>query len=198
MHEIRPGLYHWSTFHGPIGAPVSSYFVEPAGVVIDPKVPDGGLDALPGTPQQVVMTTGLHDRDVQRFADAFGIPIRAPREARDRLGDALAFEPFDDHDEVAPGVTAIRVGRLCPDEYALHIAVGEGAISFADALMHYGGELGFVPDGLLGDDPEAVKAGLMEAFRGILTRDFDHLLFAHGDPLVGGGKAALRAFTEAR
>jgi hypothetical protein len=30
--------------------------------------------------------------------------------------------------------------------------------------------------------------------RGLLTRDFDHLLFAHGEPLIGGGRAALRRF----
>jgi hypothetical protein len=194
MRELLPGLSHWSTFHAPIGAPVSSYFVAPAGVVIDPKVPEEGIDALPGTPQRVVMTTGLHDRDVPQFADAFGIPVCAPREARDRLGDTLAFEPFGDGDEIAPGVTAIRVGSLCPDEYALHLAVGEGAIAFADAVIRYGGRLSFVPDSLMGEDPEAVKAGLMEALHRILTRDFDHLLFAHGEPLIGGGKAALQDF----
>ena len=30
--------------------------------------------------------------------------------------------------------------------------------------------------------------------RGLLERDFEHLLFAHGEPLVGGGKSALRDF----
>jgi hypothetical protein len=27
--------------------------------------------------------------------------------------------------------------------------------------------------------------------------EFDHLLFAHGEPLVGGGREALRRFAEA-
>jgi hypothetical protein len=40
----------------------------------------------------------------------------------------------------------------------------------------------------------AVRAGLKDAFRGLQTRDFDHLIFAHGEPLIGGGKAALRDF----
>jgi hypothetical protein len=91
-------------------------------------------------------------------------------------------------------ITAIEIGKLAPDEYALHVAIGEGAISFADGLVRYGGTLGFVPDTLLGDDPGSVKAGLEDAFRGLLTRDFDHLLFAHGEPLIGGGKAVLRDF----
>ena len=192
MREVIPGIWHWTTRHAPIRALVSSYYVEPAGIVIDPKVPAEGLDALPGPPQQVVLTTGLHDRDAQRFADAFDIPIRASSEAAERLGDALAVEPFHDGDEVAPGVTAIVIGKLCPDECALHVALADGAIAFADGLHRYGETLGFFPDRLLGDDPDRVKAGLKQAFEGLLTREFDNLLFAHGEPLVGGGKAALR------
>ncbi|MEA2127436.1 MAG: hypothetical protein QOJ85_327, partial [Solirubrobacteraceae bacterium] len=144
MREVIPGIFHWTTPHEPIGARVSSYYVEPAGIVIDPKVPDEGLESLPGTPQQVVLTTGLHDRDAQRFADAFDIPIRAAFEAAERLGDALEIEPFNDGDEVAPGVTAIVIDVLCPDECALHIAVDKGAIAFADGLIRYGDALAFV------------------------------------------------------
>jgi hypothetical protein len=196
MHEIFPGVFHWTTYHEPIRARVSSYYVEPAGIVIDPKVPEEGLDALPGRPQQVVLTIGLHHRDAPRFAEHFGIPTRASREAAERLKGRLEVEEFTEGDEVAPGVTAIHIGKIADDEEALHIAVGEGAIAFADGLIRYGGTLGFVPDNLIGEGPTEVKQGLKDAFRGLLTRDFDHLLFAHGDPLIGGGKAALREFVE--
>ncbi|MGI9098987.1 MAG: hypothetical protein ACR2H2_10955 [Solirubrobacteraceae bacterium] len=194
MREVLPGLFHWATFHEQIGVQVSSYYVEPAGIVIDPKVPEEGLEALPGEPHQVVLTSGHHHRDAQRFAEALDIPIRASHEAAERLGDALAVEPFGDHDEVAQGVTSIHIGKLSADEGALHIAVGEGAIAFADGLNRYGEALAFFPDELLGDHPDRVKDGLKQAFLGLLTRDFDHLLFAHGEPLIGGGKAALRDF----
>jgi hypothetical protein len=193
MREIFPGVVHWSMFHDPIGMRVSSYYVQPAGIVIDPKLPEAGL-TLPGRPQQVVLTSGLHHRDAALVAEQFGIPIRAPREAVQRLGGSLEVETFSQGDEIAPGVIAIRIGRLCDDEYALHIAVDKGAIAFADGLHRYGEALGFFSDDLLGDDPKAVKEGLKQAFHGLLERDFDHLLFAHGEPLVGGGKAALRAF----
>jgi hypothetical protein len=192
--EIFPGAFHWSVFHQPIGTRVSSYYVEPAGIVIDPKVPEGGLEDLPGKPEQVVLTTGLHHRDAQRFADAFDIPIRASEEAAERLGDALEVEPFADREEIAPGITALQIGELCPDEGALHLALDAGALAFADGVHRYGGALGFFGDELLGDDPDEVKQGLKDAYRGLLTRDFDHLLFAHGDPVVGGGKAALTDF----
>ena len=55
--------------------------------------------------------------------------------------------------------------------------------------------MAFVPDGLM-DEPEWAKAGLREAYRALLHLDFDHMLLAHGDPVVGGGKEALRAFVE--
>jgi hypothetical protein len=51
-----------------------------------------------------------------------------------------------------------------------------------------------VSDPLLGDDPPAIKRGLKEAFRGLLSLEFDALLFAHGEPQPSGGRAALRAF----
>ncbi|HWI09247.1 MAG TPA: hypothetical protein VNT54_17235 [Solirubrobacteraceae bacterium] len=198
MKELIPGLFHWTTFHDGIGARVSSFYVEPAGALIDPRVPDEGLDAFAGRtrPQQVVLTSGLHARHADRFAEAFGCAVRASPQALDRLGGTLDAQPYTDGDEVAPGITAVHIGKLSPDEYALHIELDSGAIAFADGLIRYGGALGFVPDGLIGDDPDAVKEGLKDAFRGLLTRDFDHLLFAHGDPLIGGGKAALRDFLQ--
>lgn len=198
MRELIPGLHHWTTFHDGIRTRVGSHYVEPAGALIDPRVPDEGLDAFAGMqrPQQVILTSGLHARHAERFADAFGCLIRASPQALERLGGELEAELYTDGDEVAPGITAIHIGAICPDEYALHVALGDGALVFADGLIRYGGALGFVPDSLIGDDPAAVKEGLKDALRGLLTRDFDHLLFAHGDPLVGGGKAALRDFLQ--
>jgi hypothetical protein len=194
MQEIAPGIHHWTAYRDTIGTKVSSHWIELAGVVIDPLVPDEGLEAFDPAPQQVVLTTGLHARHAERFAEEFSIAIRAPREAADRLGDRLSFDPYTDGEEIDPGVHAVHIGVLCPDEYALHITATEGAIAFADGLHHYGPALDFFSDDLLGDDPEAVKRGLEDQFRALLERDFDHLLFAHGDPIVGDGKRVLGDF----
>ena len=197
MEQILPGVHHWTTYRETIRTPVSSYWVEAPGVVIDPLVPDEGLDAFAAAPSplaQVVLTTGLHDRHATRFASAFSIPIRAPREARDRLGDTLDFVPYDGGDTLAPGVEAVHIGVLCPDEYALWIDGGGGAVAIADAVHLDDGRLGFFPDSLLGDDPEAVKAGLRESLSRLLERDFAHLLFAHGGPLLDDGRDALERF----
>lgn len=196
MREIFPGVRHWTTFHPGIRADVSSYYVEPAGVLIDPMVPDEGLDAFGEgpLPRQVVLTSGNHTRDAERFAQAFRIPIRVSAEGRQRIGDALEVELYDAREEVAPGVQAIHVGVLSPDEYALHLTATEGALALADGAVHYGAALAFVPDELIGDDPGDVKDGLRRRFLTLLDRDFDHLLLAHGDPIVGHGKQALRDF----
>ncbi len=198
MQEILPGVLHWTTFHDGIAARVSSHYVEPAGALVDPRVPDDGLDAFADRtrPQQIVLTSGLHLRHADAFVDAFGCTVRASPEALERRGSELDADVYTDGEEVAPGVTAIHIGKLCPDEYALHIAAADGAILFADALIRYGEALAFVPDELMGEHPERVKDGLRDALRGLLERDFDHLLFAHGEPLIGGGKAALRDFLE--
>jgi len=82
-----------------------------------------------------------------------------------------------------------------PDDTVLRIEAGGGALLFADSLIHYG-EVGFVPDHLIGDDPEGVKRQVRERAATLLEEDFEHLLFAHGDPLVGRGREALRTLAE--
>jgi hypothetical protein len=200
VQEIAPGIFHWTAYRASIGMRVSSYYVEPAGVLLDPMLPDGGLEVFDGMsrPQQALLSTRHHYRDCDRFVERFGVTVVASSpglhefEASDRR-----VEGFEFGDEVAPGVVAVGTDAISPDDTTFHIAHGGGALAFGDGLVRPpGGPLGFVPDGLMGDDPESVKDGLRAAFRGLLERDFDHLLFAHGEPLVGGGRAALKEFLE--
>jgi hypothetical protein len=123
-------------------------------------LPAGDLESFgEHRPQQVVLTSGLHTRHADRFAAAFGCPIVVSTEGAERIGGALDVETYADGDDVAPGVRALHIGILAPDEYALHIDAGGGAIAFADGLHRYGESLGFFADDLLGEDPGAVKEG---------------------------------------
>ena len=201
MKEISDGIWHWTAFRATIGMDVSSYWIEPAGIVIDPMAPpDAGLDWWDGRdvqPQQVVLTIGLHWRDSDEFAERFGVPVRAPAAAAHRFEeDDREWQRYEPGDELAPGVTAVEVGAIAPDETALHIAHGPGAVAIADGLIKADGEgsLEFVPDFLMGDDPETVKTGLRDSLRGLLERDWDALLLAHGDPVASGGRRALEEF----
>ena len=204
MRELRPGVWHWTTFRETIGSQVSSYWIEPAGIAIDPMVPaDVGLEWFDGRdlqPQQVVLTIGLHWRDSDEFARRFGIPVRAPRPALERYsGTDRHADAYEWGDAVAPGVTAVEIGGIAPDEAALHIEHAGGAVAIADGMIRAqgGAPLAFVPDFLMGDDPATVKAGLRASFRGLLVREpWDTLLLAHGDPVVGGAREALKDFVD--
>jgi len=199
MQQLVPGIFHWTAVNPAIGTRVSSYYVESAGAVIDPMVPEGGLDALPGRPERVLLSSGHHLRDSRRIADRYGIPIRASRQAADHLGAAgTAIEVWGEGEaHPAPSVTALHVGVLCEDEGALHIDVGDGALVLADAVHHSRDGLAFFSDPLLGDDPESVKQGLKAALSALADAlEFDALLLGHGEPLATGGRAALKEFAE--
>ncbi len=99
---------------------------------------------------------------------------------------------------MAPGVRALELGAITPEDTVLHIQAGHQALHFGDGLIRYDGEIGFVPDELIGDDPEGVKARTIERLRALLHEDFDALLFAHGDPVPRGGRDALEAFVASR
>ena len=198
MNEILPGVLHWSAFRETIGQPVQSYYLVEARALVDPMLPDGGTAAFEGkpAPERILLTNRHHYRDGHRFREAFGCPVLCHEAGLHEFEGGPEVRGFAFGDEVAPGVVAREVAAICPEETALH-APALGAMCFADGLIRYGGELGFVPDHLLGDDPEAVKRGLRGSFRRLLEHDFDNLLVAHGEPLVGGGKAALADFAGA-
>jgi hypothetical protein len=197
MEEVLPGVWHWTAEHPKIGVEVSSHWVQASAAVIDPLLPpDEGMDPFRREPpERVLLSNRHHLRHSERFAEEFGCSIGCSRPGLHEFDGGPEVDGFDFGDQVAPGIEALEVGAICPDESALWIR-DPGALVIADGIMRYGGEMRFVPDGLLGDDPEAVKAGLREAYSRLLDRDFDNLLFAHGEPLIGGGKEALHRFAQ--
>jgi Metallo-beta-lactamase superfamily len=201
MRQIAPGLYHWTAFHERIGAEVSSYYAPETGVLIDPLLPAGD-DVLEfvsqhGPPRAILLTNRHHYRHSGRLAEALGIPIRASRPGMHNFSAEQRVEPFDFGSEPVPGVLAHEVGAICPDETALELP-SVGALAVADGVVEASaGSLGFVPDFLLGDDPEDVKRAVRSSYGRLLSLDFEHLLLAHGAPVVDEGKQRLREFVEA-
>ncbi|HSI79188.1 MAG TPA: hypothetical protein VK919_00925 [Solirubrobacterales bacterium] len=196
MDQIRPGLYHWTAIHPRIRERVSSYWFEPAGMLIDPMVPpERGVEPFRGRePALVVLTNRHHYRDSGVFAAELGCAVLCHKAGLHEFEGGPAVEGFAFGDRLAEGVEALEVGSICPEETALWLDADGGALAFADGLVRSGGELGFVSDRLLGDDPAAVKQGLLEAFARLAEREPESLLFAHGEPLVGDGADALREF----
>jgi hypothetical protein len=196
MHELLPGLHHWTTQHPNIGQQVSSYYVEPAATLLDPMVPPEGMGVFDGLPRprRVVLSCRHHVRDHQRFAEELGCSVHVSEDGIHEFEGEPAVRPFQIGDEVAPGVLALARMPIAPDDTALLVDLGEGCLAFADSIISSGGELGVVPDSLLGDDPERIRRDIREAAQALLGERFDNLLFAHGGPLVGGGREALERF----
>ena len=197
MREIGPGVHHWKARHPRIQVEVSSYYVEPVATLVDPLEPPEGIEWFESRtkPERVVLTNRHHYRHSGRFAEAFGCPVLCNENGLHEFDDGREVEGFAFGDALAEGITAVEVGVLCPEETALHIQIGDAFVSLADSLTNYE-ELGFVSDGLLGDDPEAIKRGLLDSLRRLLDLDFDGLLLAHGEPIVPGGKERLGRFVE--
>lgn len=199
MEEILPGLFCWTAFHERIRQEVSSYYYEPSRALIDPRLPSEGLEWFGGRqePRLILLTNRHHYRHSKRFQEVFGCPVFCHQAGlHEFAGGQEEVEGFSFGEEVAPDIVALEVGAICPEETALYLReAGGGALAFADGLVRSSdGSLGFVPDFLLGEDPEEVKRGLRRSLRRLLDQRFDNLLFAHGAPLVGGGKEALGAF----
>lgn len=194
MREIAPGLFHWQARHPNIGADVSSYYLRDERVLIDPMEPEEGVGWFrdSGPPEHVLLSNRHHYRDSGKFVDAFGCSVRASRPGMHEFTSGEPVEPFDFGDELPGGVHAHEAGAICPDDSALHIPA-KSALVVADGVVSYGG-LGFVPEEHLGDDVEGVKRAIRESYRRLLDLDFDNLLLAHGEPIVGGAKDALREF----
>ena len=201
MKEILPGIFHWTTFHKGIGAYVHSYYccaTSPA-VLIDPRLPAEGLDWFEARepPKHVYLTNRHHYRHSDRFAVRFGAEVWCHKDGLHEFTRGQKVTGFVHGEELPGGLLALKVGVLCPEETALYIRLHGGILSIGDAIVRYGQKLGFVPDELMGDDPAAVKRGLREVFlEHVRDREFDHLLFAHGKPWIGGAKTGLCRFLE--
>lgn len=197
MHEIAPGIWHWNARHEHIGADVSSYYLAAERVLLDPMIPPGGIDWLEehGPPEHVLLTNRHHDRHSWQMRDRFGCTVHCIRNGLYELEGRGPVEAFDFGDELPGGAVVYEVDAISPDETALHFPAHR-LLACADGVVHYGDELGFVPERYM-DDPEATKRGLRDAYARLLDLDFDTLLLAHGSPVVSGAKEQLRQFAGA-
>jgi len=198
--EILPGLFHWTATHPKIRIEVSSYYLPGPGVLIDPLLPTGGIEALhaTGAPNHALLTNRHHWRHCAELVEAFGCTVWCNEAGLHEFTQGEPVRGFRAGDRLPGEIESHAVGAICPDETALYLPGGDGALAVADGVVRDGdGPLVFVPDELLGEDPEAVKRGLRAAYTPLLDLEFDSLLLAHGHPWVGGAKDALHRFCSA-
>jgi hypothetical protein len=200
MDELDEGLWHWTAIHPNHGQRVSSYAYERGRALIDPLLGDEGvapLDRLEPKPERIVLTCRHHWRSSGELAERFGCPVLCNEAGLHEFRDGREVAGFEPGDLLADGMLAVEIDALSPDETALHLDAGPGALVIADSVIRWDrGGLGFVPDPLLGDDPDAVKRDIRAAFQLALENEppFEYLLFAHGEPVLDGGRKALEDF----
>jgi glyoxylase-like metal-dependent hydrolase (beta-lactamase superfamily II) len=195
MEEIVDGVFHWKAMHPRIGVEVGCHFVAASGTAIDPLLPEEGIEWFDERGvRRIVLSTRHHLRHAPQLAERFGCPILCHESGLYEFEDGPEVEGFAFGDRLAD-VVALEMDAISPDDTTLRIEAGVGALLFADSLIHHG-TVGFVSDGLIGDDPEGVKRRIRERCESLLEERFEHLLFAHGDPLLGRGREALRGVAE--
>jgi glyoxylase-like metal-dependent hydrolase (beta-lactamase superfamily II) len=198
VQEVLPGVFHWTSAHPRIGIEVASYWLDGHGVLFDPLVPaDVGVEwfaSRPARPAAILLSNRHHYRQSDRFVEAFGCTVRCNRAGLHEFVPEQEVEGFDVGDRLPGGAVAHEVGGLCPDDTALYLPEHR-AVVLADGVVRGragSGPLGFVPDGLM-DDPPETKRLLLAAFARLLDElEFEHLLLAHGGPLIGDGREQLQ------
>ncbi len=198
MEEILDGVFHWKAVHPRIKIEVGCHFVAGSGTAIDPLLPAEGIEWFDGRDvQRVVLSNRHHLRHAPEIAERFGCPILCHEAGLHEFEAGPRVDGFAFGDRLAGDIVALEMDAICAEDTVLRIEAGGGALLFADSLINHG-EVGFVPDNLIGEDPEAVKRRVRERAAALLDEEFEHLLFAHGDPLIGGGREALRAIADNR
>ena len=199
IRELAPGILHWKQKHPKIGIEVSSYCLTESKVLLDPVMPEEGVEWFAEKrlePVAIVLTNRHHWRHSGELARRYGCGVHASRPGLHEFGDDQPVQPFDFGDVLPGGIVAHEVGVICPDETALEIPE-VNALAVADGVVDYD-RLGFVPDEYL-DEPEHTKRGLYDRYERLADRvDFEHLLVAHGDPIVLNGRAELREWAARR
>ena len=76
MKEILPGIYHWTQAHPKIKIDVSSYYLKPERALIDPLIPDEGLDWFAEfPPENIYLSIRHHYRHCGEFRKEYGCTV---------------------------------------------------------------------------------------------------------------------------
>ena len=204
VQQIALGIFHFTQIHEVIKFEVSSYYLYAERVLIDPMTPPDGLEWFDeqehGPPTDILLSCRHHYRHSADYVQRYGTRVHCVSvgmhefEGRDL---PAPVEPFEFDNKLPGGVIAKQVDALSPDETAFYIPAHK-ALLCADGVINFGPDapLGFVADQYM-DDPPQTKAGLIESYRTLIELDFEHLLLAHGAPVIGDGKRRLTEFVEA-
>jgi glyoxylase-like metal-dependent hydrolase (beta-lactamase superfamily II) len=185
MRNVRDGLWHWTATHPEWtaeddlaghawGPEVASYAFQLGDgfVLIDPVIPQGGLEPLlAGSEATVVLTCPWHARDALKL----GVPIFAPPPDS---GDPAPLDAttYQAGETLALGITAFA--GLEPNDLVLWVEP-YGALVFGDTLVDLGNGLELPDDWGPG---HVSHAEVLQSLRSLLDLPIEHVLPTHGRP----------------
>jgi hypothetical protein len=184
------------------------------------RLTDDGLRRLDelGRLTDVVRIAGFHGADDAFYKEKYGAKIWSVKGQRYIAGfDYSKGEPYFESDVEIDGDTALPIADAkiyvfgsTPPEGLLVLAREGGVVVSGDCLQHWhttdpyfslaGGwmmrMMGFIRPHNVG--PGWLKQARPPAseLRGVLDLDFEHVLPAHGEPVLGGAKPAYRPAIE--
>ena len=188
IRTIVPGILHWMLRDDRIRFRSDAHAVRHDGltVLIDPLPLQNRLIGRLGEVGAICLTGSFHQRSAWRFRSRFGVKVYAPVGARglEERPDRL----YRHGDRLPGGLRAVHAPGPTEVHYALHLARGRGALFCADALMHFGKAVQFIPDRYQ-NEPERTRLSVKR----FLKLRFSILCFNHGSPLRQGARAAIRS-----
>jgi hypothetical protein len=183
--EIVPGVWHWRLRDNRIGGHWGAGHAVP-GVLIDPHPLAPAAFARLGELKAVVLTTSSHQRSAWRLRRELGLPVYLP--AASRQIDEEPDVRYEEGDELPGGLQAYFTPGAGTTQHSLLLPGEPGVLFTPDLFVHApGGPLELVPAEYM-HDPEQAR----QTAERLTDLDFDVLCTAHGAPLVGGAKQALR------
>jgi glyoxylase-like metal-dependent hydrolase (beta-lactamase superfamily II) len=195
LREIVPGIHVWSLFSEERGTAFNGFAIEtPEGaVLVDPVDPaEQGWERLDELAPYVgvYVTNRNHSRAAAEFRSRYDAPVRI-HEADAEQAEVDADQTLRGGETVAGTIELVNVPGKSPGELAFFVP-GKRALIVGDLVIGVpAGELSTYPEQAL-DDPDELRRSAAS----LLGLQFDALLLCDGEPLVKGGKDALRRFVE--
>lgn len=155
--------------------------------VIDPLPVVPGLLERHGRIGAIVIACPSHQRAAFGLRTASGAAIHAPAESHGLQGEADHL--FRDGDRLPGGLVAVHAPGPSGPHYALRLERPPGFLFVADLLLNDSRSgIRFLEAPHLPDPAAARRSVLL-----LLGLPFERLAFGHGDPILEGGREAMRA-----
>jgi hypothetical protein len=210
MEAIADGIWRWTARHPEwhprtaFGSEVASYVLRDGDdtLVIDPIAPGGDVEALLDRLERIVtghvrilITIPYHVRDAepvwQHYRDRKATISGHPAVAR-RLADDRGFLAISAGGAIRSGILPVPIGN--PRRYEMPLFVPEHrALLFGDAVVEADGAARvWIQRSITPERLAWYRRRLRPSFDPLLDVDCDRLLVTHGQPVLTGGRQALR------